>query len=116
VTATVDHLFMVVTDLVRSVAFYTGLGLLAHDWGGGYVRLHGPDGTFIGMEERPAAEVQPGGIELVIRVDDVHARHAELAAAGVAFESPPEPQEWGAVHAWLRDPDGYRLSIFTPGT
>ena len=110
----IDHVFMVVSDLARSVAFYRSLGLQVDDWGDGYVRVHGRDGTYVGMEERPADQVASGGIELVLRVDDVRARYGELVGRGVAFEGPPEPQEWGAVHAWLRDPDGYRLSIFTP--
>jgi uncharacterized glyoxalase superfamily protein PhnB len=28
----------------------------------------------------------------------------------------PEDQEWGARHAWLTDPDGYRLSLVSDPT
>ena len=109
-----DHVFMVVSDLERSKRFYELLGFSAEVWDGGYVRLVGSDGSYVGMEQRPAGDVVPGGLELVIRVDDVHDLHRELVAAGVTFDGQPQPQEWGATHAWLRDPDGYRLSIFTP--
>jgi catechol 2,3-dioxygenase-like lactoylglutathione lyase family enzyme len=37
----------------------------------------------------------------------------ELVAGGVRFSGPPEDQEWGARHAWLIDPDGHRLSIYS---
>jgi uncharacterized glyoxalase superfamily protein PhnB len=43
----------------------------------------------------------------------VDRRHQELVASGVRFSGPPEDQEWGARHAWLTDPDGYRLSIYS---
>jgi uncharacterized glyoxalase superfamily protein PhnB len=49
----------------------------------------------------------------VIQVDDVDRRYRELVAGGVRFSGPPEDQEWGARHAWLIDPDGYRLSIYS---
>ena len=42
------------------------------------------------------------------------AAYDRLCADGVAFGSSPADQEWGMHHAWLRDPDGYRLSISSP--
>jgi catechol 2,3-dioxygenase-like lactoylglutathione lyase family enzyme len=112
--ASLDHLYMVVSDLERSVRFYGGaLGLGVERWGDGYVRIRGDEGFFIGMEERPPQEVGGRGIEIVVRVDDVDRRYQELIAAGVRFTAPPADQEWGARHAWLRDPDGYPVSIFS---
>jgi predicted enzyme related to lactoylglutathione lyase len=46
-----------------------------------------------------------------IQVDDVEARHATLAAAGVAFVHPPMKVFWG-YGAELVDPDGYRLYLW----
>ena len=46
-----------------------------------------------------------------IQVDDVEAKHAELAAAGVAFVHPPMKVFWG-YGAELRDPDGYRIYLW----
>jgi catechol 2,3-dioxygenase-like lactoylglutathione lyase family enzyme len=46
-----------------------------------------------------------------IQVDDVEAKHAELAAAGVAFVHPPMKVFWG-YGAELRDPDGYRVYLW----
>jgi glyoxylase I family protein len=109
------HLFIVVTDVERSRHFYTEiLGLEVTAEGGGYVRLSGNGGFSIGMEQRPPAQVGGRGIEMVVLVDDVDRRYAEMVAKGAVFSGPPADQEWGARHAWLEDPDGYRISIFTP--
>jgi catechol 2,3-dioxygenase-like lactoylglutathione lyase family enzyme len=110
-----SHLFMLVSDLERARAFYVdvlGLELLMHH--DGYIRVGGADGFHIGIEEGPTSAVGASGIEIVIQVDDVDARYREIKATGVPFDEVPEDQEWGARHTWLRDPDGYRLSIFSP--
>jgi glyoxylase I family protein len=110
-----DHLFVVVSDLERSKRFYTEiLGLQINFEGEGYLQLRGEGGFHIGMEQRPAEKVGGKGIEIVILVDDVDRRYAEMAAMGVSFAGPPADQEWGARHAWFEDPDGYPMSIFTP--
>jgi catechol 2,3-dioxygenase-like lactoylglutathione lyase family enzyme len=53
-------------------------------------------------EARPAFTLQ---------VDDVDAKHAELAAKGVAFVGAPAKHYWG-YGAELDDPDGYRLMLW----
>jgi catechol 2,3-dioxygenase-like lactoylglutathione lyase family enzyme len=111
VTASLDHLYMLVSDLERSVAFYERLGFTATRWGE-YVRLEGSNGMYIGMEQGPDV-VAGRTIELVIRVDDVDLRFEALVAAGVWFDGSPADQEWGARHVWLTDPDGNRLSLFS---
>ena len=107
------HLFMHVTDLKRSKEFYSTLGFAVLMDHGGYVRIGSRDGFYIGMEQRPSDQVGAAGIEIVIRVPDVDAAYHRLVASGVKFDTPPADQEWGAKHAWLRDPDGYRLSIYS---
>jgi catechol 2,3-dioxygenase-like lactoylglutathione lyase family enzyme len=112
---TLDHLFIVVSDLERSKRFYADvLGLELTVEGEGYVRLEGEGGFSIGMEERPPEQVGGRGIEIVVAVDDVDRRYREMSARGAKFAGPPADQEWGARHAWLEDPDGYPISIFTP--
>jgi uncharacterized glyoxalase superfamily protein PhnB len=37
-----------------------------------------------------------------------------LMEAGVEVEAPPQDQDWGARHAWFRDGDGRRMSIYWP--
>jgi catechol 2,3-dioxygenase-like lactoylglutathione lyase family enzyme len=112
--AVLSHLFVHVRDLERARRFYVdylGLAVLADS--GGYLRLGGGDGFHMGLEERPAGSVGAVGIEIVVRVTDVDAMAARLRAAGIDITEPAD-QPWGARHAWLHDPDGYRLSIYSP--
>ena len=110
-TASLDHLYMLVADLERSVEFYGRLGFAVSRWRD-YVRLEGPNGMYIGMEQGAVAVGR--SIELVVRVDDVDRRFQELSSAGMRFDGSPADQEWGARHVWLADPDGNRLSLFSP--
>ncbi len=109
-SASLDHLYMQVSDLERSTAFYERLGFTSTRWGD-YVRLEGRNGMYIGMEQGNNAV--GASIELVVRVDDVDRRFRELSADGIGFEGSPADQEWGARHVWLTDPDGNRLSLFS---
>jgi catechol 2,3-dioxygenase-like lactoylglutathione lyase family enzyme len=112
--ARLSHLFMHVTDLHASRTFYLewlGLDVLFEE--PGYLRVGGADGFHIGMEELPD-RVGSDGIEIVVRVPDVDAAYDRLIGLGIAMESLPQDMPWGARHAWLRDPSGYRLSIFSP--
>ena len=58
-------------------------------------KTHGSNGT------RPT---------LHLRVDDLDARHAELAHAGVALFA-PEPTHWGTRWCVARDPDGNLIAF-----
>ncbi len=55
------------------------------------------------------------GISFTIQVDDVDKKHAELAAAGIAFVHPPRSVFWG-YGAELHDPDGYVLRLWDETT
>ena len=112
---TPSHLFMRVADLARTRTFYVDvleLDLLMDH--GSYIRVGGPGGFHIGIEQGGPPDVGGRGIEINLRVDDVDQRYAELRERGVVFGAPPTAQPWGARHAWFTDPDGYRLSIFSP--
>ncbi|HEX7247158.1 MAG TPA: VOC family protein [Actinomycetota bacterium] len=110
-----SHLFVLVSDLGRSREFYVGaLGLEVLLEEPGYLRVGGGGGFHLGIEQGEPLQVGAVGIEFVIEVDDVDRRYRELVDAGVEFDGAPEDQEWGARHARFRDPDGYRLSIFSP--
>ena len=117
--ASFSHLFVSVRDLAATHDFYVGQLGLEVLMGGpdeGYLRIGGGPGFHIGFEAHPEAALPTPGIEVVIRVEDVDASYARLRAGGVDFERPPVDQAWGARHAWLRDPSGYRVSIYSiPG-
>ncbi len=51
------------------------------------------------------------GLAFTIQVDDVDAKHRELAARGIAFVHPPMKVFWG-YGAELLDSDGYRLQLW----
>lgn len=114
-TAELSHLFIIVGDLPTSRSFYAdliGLEVLFEE--DAYVRLGGGEGFHMGMEQAPSGTLLGGqSIEIVIRVDDVDRRYGELRGKGVEFEAAPMDQPWGSRHAWLSDPDGNRISIFS---
>ena len=108
-----SHLFMHVTDLAAARTFYVellGLQVLIEE--PGYLRVGREGGFHIGMEEEPS-QVGGAGIEIVVEVPDVDAAFRRLQGDGVAFDEPPADMPWGARHAWMRDPSGYRLSLFS---
>lgn len=113
-STSLSHLFVHVGSLTATRRFYVDLlGLQVLMESGGYLRVGGADGFHIGFEERPNEQVGSAGIEIVVRVLDVDAAYRRLCDAGVRFETSPQDQPWGARHAWLHDPDGYRLSIYS---
>jgi catechol 2,3-dioxygenase-like lactoylglutathione lyase family enzyme len=111
--SSLSHVFMLVGDLAAARRFYIDLlGLEALVEDGGYLRVGGGGGFHVGIEQGEVGDPDSGP-ELNVEVDDVDATYERLIGAGVRFEAAPADQEWGARHAWLRDPDGRRLSIFS---
>jgi len=110
--ARLSHLFVHVRSLPETRRFYVdllGLEILMEE--PGYLRIGNRDGWHMGMEE--GKPIGADGIELVIGVDNVDDAYRRLVDAGAVFDSEPQDMEWGARHAWLRDPSGYQLSIYS---
>ncbi|GAM98152.1 glyoxalase/dioxygenase superfamily protein [alpha proteobacterium U9-1i] len=103
------------TDLDASIAFYTLLGLKLIVHSPHYARFELPSGeaTFSLhiVDAPPPREHAP---QLYFECD-VDAEFARLTAAGVAFESAPLMQSWLWYEAWLRDPAGNALCLFSAG-
>ena len=111
-----------VTDLDRSLAFYTALGYVelgrveAGD-AGHLAILSFPDEPAASLElvHRPAAgivEVGTGFDHLAIQVDTLTTTLDHLTEAGLnpgPIQHPGGPQ--GPSTAWLTDPDGYRIEL-----
>ncbi|MFL1376532.1 MULTISPECIES: VOC family protein [unclassified Nocardiopsis] len=100
------HLGLRVTDLERSLAFYTGLG---------YVELGRlPDDPFVSLElvHDPARPVRGTGAvnHLVIQVDDLDAVIADLAGRGIGAGFPAEPGPGGRTSR-VDDRDGHRVEL-----
>jgi lactoylglutathione lyase len=115
------HLGIQVTDLEKSLAFYTGLGyhllggVPATDFGS-LTMLALPGDEFVTLElvhDPATAERGPGGLHhLVIGVDDLHGEVARLAGVGIVAEPPSSPDGSTVFWtAWLTDPDGYRIEL-----
>ncbi len=108
---------MEVGDLDKAKWFWLeALGLQLLDDRGAYIAVGGHGGFAIGIEQAPAGQVSPEGPELTLRVDDVDAAVERLISLGVEIEEGPSDQPWQARHAWLRDPDGRRISIYSTKT
>jgi catechol 2,3-dioxygenase-like lactoylglutathione lyase family enzyme len=107
-----DHMSLPVTDWRRSRDWY-------RDRLGFKVEFEIPERDTVAMVDDADLTVflvkgtplAGPGLGFTIQVDDVEARHAELAAAGVAFVHPPMKAFWG-YGAELLDPDGYRLQLW----
>jgi lactoylglutathione lyase len=116
------HLGLRVSDLDRSLAFYTAVGytILGTVEGtafGSLTMLRLPGDPFVTIElvHDPArGAVDPGaGINhLVIQVESLEATLADLAAEGIDAEPPGLPGGTdGPRTSWITDPDGCRIEL-----
>ena len=115
------HVGLKVADLERSLAFYTALGYevlgtVPETEFGSLTMLKLPGDEFVSLElvDSPGAgRIDPGGLNhLVITVESIRSTTADLAAKGIAAETPVSPdgsdEFWTS---WLTDPDGYRIEL-----
>lgn len=118
-----DHVFVEPASFDASIASYRdapGWSLRSSRGGAGEPRgaaLASDGGMTIVLAERdPAADrSKTQGIHgtrptLHLRVDDIDARHAELAAKGAALFA-PEATHWGTRWFVARDPDGNLIAF-----
>ena len=100
-----------VADIPRARAFYQRLGLELIVSSDHYARFLCPGGaTFsIHLAGAPA----PGGTIVYFECDDLDGRVAALKAAGVDFDSDPVDQSWLWREAWLRDPTGNVICLYS---
>jgi lactoylglutathione lyase len=110
-----------VTDLDRSLAFYTevgyvDLGRIPFDDGSSLVWLRLPDEPSVSLElvHRPAdGPVEVRGFQhFAIEVDALDHTIARLTEAGLrpgSVDFPGGPD--GPKTSWLTDPDGYRIEL-----
>ena len=123
--AAVSAITLFVEDLERSQEFYervfelTGIveedaGTVILEFGNVFLRLL----TRVEAEKEmlgqvPVAAAQSGAsFELAVRVDDVDAVCAQLAARDVPIVFGPVDRPWGVRHVAVRDPDGH-LWVFS---
>ena len=120
-----DYVVLVVTELDRSLSFYTHvLGLPLGHRAGSFAQLD-TGATRIALYERQAMAdtlgvdslepppVDAPAFELGFKVDDVDAAYAEITAAGAQPATPPTDRPWGQRTAYVRDPDGHLIELVT---
>jgi catechol 2,3-dioxygenase-like lactoylglutathione lyase family enzyme len=113
VRAHLTHLFMECGDLAKTRWFWAEvIGVEVLEDRGAYIRVGGGGGFSIGIEQAAPGRVSGAGPEITVRVDDVDAAVERLREIGVEVTDPRD-QPWGARHAWLRDPDGRPMSIYS---
>jgi lactoylglutathione lyase len=116
------HVGLRVSDLERSLAFYTAVGYTVVGTVEGtsfgsltMLRLPVDDFVTIELVHDPAkdrVELGTGINHLVIQAESLDATLADLAAKGIVAE-PPELHDGadGLRTSWLTDPDGYRIEM-----
>jgi catechol 2,3-dioxygenase-like lactoylglutathione lyase family enzyme len=117
-----DYVVVIVADLDRALAFYTGLlGLELGHRSGKFAQL-ATGATRIALFERDAMAGVLGaplaapdrtapGFELGFKVLDVDAAFAELVALGAEAAVFPTDRPWGQRTAYVRDPDGHLIEL-----
>ena len=119
-----------VTDLERSIAFYTevlGMSLLRRkDYPGGKFTLaflgYGPESSHTVLElthnwETDSYELGSAYGHIAIEVPDVYEACDTLAARGGNVVRPAGPMKNGStILAFIEDPDGYKIELLGPKT
>lgn len=132
------HVGLAVSDLDRSIAFYSRFGFDLHDrfelesTGAGtgvpgplaIAHLYRGDEPILELIEygnRGRATVPAnndvGAPHVAFEVDDIFGMYEELSAEGIEFYSPPNPQYIHGCH-WLfmKDPDGIAVELIQPNS
>lgn len=116
-----NHAMIYTADLARALRFYRDrLGFeVLDEYPGTYVRLKSPGSTTTIalhlVDPGQTMTTDAEGLRLYFEVAELDAFCRALAARGVRFEQMPEDMSWGWRHAYLRDPDGHRISLYRAG-
>jgi catechol 2,3-dioxygenase-like lactoylglutathione lyase family enzyme len=109
----INAVTLAVTDMDRSVAFYTDLGfpVIAGGAGTPFTTLRAGR-SFVNLQlvEGWSAPADVWG-RVIVWVDDVDALYARALDHGLPPEFAPTDAPWGERYFHLRDPDGHELSF-----
>ncbi len=98
-----------ISDFAASRDFYDELGLrlIVEATEKGYARFETPGGATLSLHD--------GAPAIYFECDDLDSRVAALQSIGLLFDSEPVDQPWGWREAWLVDPAGNRVCLFSAG-
>jgi len=107
----INAITLVVTDMARSVQFYTDLGFS--------IVYGGADEPFVSLEvgvnfinlQRTGQAPGTGWGRAIIHVADPDALHQTASQAGYRSETEPADAPWGERYFHILDPDGHELSF-----
>lgn len=111
-TSYLSSVIIYTTDMRALADFYRR----ALDLGDPDTAVHNHIGFWLGenyLGFEPVAEItaNPGGPTVWFGVEDAGAALARFVAAGARPEMAPARQDWGDVHATVRDPDGNLVGL-----
>ena len=116
---------IVVADMPKALAFYRTLGLDCPDGvGQDQVQVETPGGTSLGfLTEAIVRQAMPHWVTPIGQrvtfachcdsAEELDETYASVTAAGYVGLKAPWDTNWGQRYAFLQDPDGNRVDIFT---
>jgi lactoylglutathione lyase len=118
-----NHAMIYSHDVAASLAFYRdllGFELIEEakaPFGVVYARLKAPqgEGTIALHLLEKGMTMQPGAIRLYFEVRGLEAVCKRLEKRGAKFSKQPALMPWGWKHAYLNDPDGHEVSLYSAG-
>jgi predicted enzyme related to lactoylglutathione lyase len=103
-------------DVARAVEFYQRLGLIQMGENlPKYARFVCPDGnSTFSIHQVGSLPAQPG-VVVYFECDQLDAAVARLKDSGIVFDSAPQDQPWLWREAYLSDPDGNVICLYSAG-
>ena len=108
-----NHVTLIVSDFVQSLAFYERLGFvqIVHA-PPRYARFQCPGGNATLSIEVTGEDTAPPRAQLYFECDELDDRVDRLEARGIVFTQPPTDMDYLWREARLLDPDGHDLRLF----
>ena len=105
-----------VSNLGRSVSFYTALGLQVVTADDEVVRLQDSAGTTLVLHvtENEWESVTRGCRLYFATPDAVAALDRAERCSGATVLEPVKMRDWGRRHGYILDPDGWEISVYEP--
>lgn len=108
---TISAVTLIVSNMARSVEFYTELGFELKHSSSDFASFSVGDG-YLNLASGTPSEDMWGRI--VLYVDDVDGMFRHVERLGLAPETEPADADWGERYFHLRDPDHHELSFAHP--